>query len=169
MATPAVLDGIAQQVADRRLYHRQRRDDVHRRGLDADAEVLVAKQVAMVIDNLGQQLVQRDALGASGQPRRIACQHQQQLDQLLNALRRTQHALHLLARPIRQARLFQCQFRGAGHHRDRRAQLMAGGTDEHPLALDELLVAVQVVIQRIGDAGSADAPSAPCQTKPSAR
>ncbi|KAG0772585.1 hypothetical protein G6F22_015619 [Rhizopus arrhizus] len=80
MATPAVLDGIAQQVADRRLYHRQRRDDVHRRGLDADAEGLVAKQGAMVIDNLGQQLVQRDALGASGQPRRIACQHQQQLE-----------------------------------------------------------------------------------------
>ncbi len=105
----------------------------------------------MVVDDLRQQLVQRDALGARGQPGRIAGQHQQQLDQLLHALRGTQHALHLLARAFGQPRLLQRQLGRTGDHRDRRAQFVAGGTDEHPLALDKLLVAVQVIVERVGN------------------
>ena len=83
--------------------------------------------------------------------RRIARQHQQQLDQLLHALRRSQHPLHLLAGALGQARLLQCQFGGTGHHGDRRAQFVAGGADEDPLTLDELLIAVKVIVQCIGD------------------
>ncbi len=63
----------------------------------------------MVVDDLRQQLVQRDALGTCGQARRITRQHQQQLDQLFHALCRAQDPLHLLAGTFWQAGLLQRQ------------------------------------------------------------
>ena len=60
-------------------------------------------------------------------------------------------AQYLVACQQRYVRLFQCQFGRTGNHCHWRAQFMAGSSDEGLLPFDELLVALQVATEGVGD------------------
>ena len=120
-------------------------------GSRTQLQVLVLGQVAMVLDDAGQQLVQRDALaGRASRDGSLASTSSSEIScSTLRAVRWMRSTWLRAAAGM--SGCAERQFRRTGDHRDRRAQFVAGDGDERMLALHEFLVAPQVVVEGIGD------------------
>ena len=105
----------------------------------------------MVLDDALQQRSEIDRLTRPMQAGRITRQHQQQREQLLQVAGGGADALKPRAHRCGRVRVEHRQVGGAGDHRVRRAQFVAGHVDEQPFALDETVVARKVVVERIAD------------------
>src|SRR3546814_9979946 len=90
LAAVAVLDRIAQQVADGGLHDGQRcQQFAGRQRLQVQLQVLARAQVEVVVDDLRKQLVEAEVVADLRQALRILGQHQQQRQQLLHPDRKS--------------------------------------------------------------------------------
>ncbi|HEX7665765.1 MAG TPA: hypothetical protein VF407_14665, partial [Polyangiaceae bacterium] len=152
LAAVAVLDRVADEIADRRANDVRRCEDFARlQPIETDRERLLVEQRSMIVNDRLQHFDERDAFAQRFQARRVFRENEKHGGQRFDVGRGRANAFELMARRRGEHRIGKTVLRRARDHRDRRAKLVARRVDERPLPFDELRVSLQEVVERVDD------------------